>query len=100
MTDTISPRMPVLMGALALLMRARTFQAVTVLEVDDLRGMAEALLPEDCQLRAAVLLFATQFEAGRADAFALHDAGQELARALERVTRPPVADAARVDIHG
>jgi len=94
-----SPRMPVLLGALTLAMRGRTFQPVTVLEVDELRARAEAILPEGCQLRAGVMAFATRFEAARRDPFALHDAGEDLHRAVlrEMWTAP---DAGRVDIHG
>jgi hypothetical protein len=104
--------MPALSAALAVALSART-GALTLHMVDDLRTKAEELLPRADPLRAAVLSFATRWEAHRHDAGAVLSLGETLQAALDAAlaapppapppdpaTWPDPVDAGRADIYG
>lgn len=77
----MADRVPALMAAQAVALSART-GTLTQHAVDDMRIRAEELLARDDPMRAAVLTFATQYEAHRRDAYALKVLGEALERDL------------------
>lgn len=90
---------PVASAAFAVALRAKC-GTVTTMDVDGLRADAEAHLPEGHPLRAAVMRFATRYEADRYFPVELIAAGDELARAVDLALMPVPPDLQRSDIHG
>lgn len=96
----MSARMPVLMAAQAVAMSART-GSLTAHAVDAVRVQAEELLERGDDLRSAVILFATQFEQFRRDAYALAKLGEQLERAISAALHPDARPTEpRMDIDG
>lgn len=99
----MSERMPALFAAQAVALSART-DGLTQHAVDDMRTRAEEVLERDDPLRAAILRFASMYEAFHRDSYALGLFGEELQRAIEASLALPVLTRAplpyRSDIDG
>lgn len=92
-------RVPVLSAAFAVALSART-GSLTLHQVEDMRTKAEELCERGDELRSAVILFATEYEAHRRDPVAMASLGEQLQRDVERATRPDLPGHDRRDIHG
>lgn len=77
----MSDRLSALMAAHAVALSART-GSLTQHAVDEMRGRAEQVMGREDTMRAAILSFATMYEALRRDAYAVEKLGEQLEAAL------------------
>lgn len=96
----MADRVSVLMAAKSVALSART-ACLTAHAVENMRVVAEELLPRGDDLRAACIQFATMFEAHRRDPYALRILGEGLDRQIDQdlgLLRPELRQ--RRDIDG